>query len=143
MSAGGATNSPPNPGQKRPTSAGRPPVRLGPRILLGALALGLVYAMFPARPPKPPGSPPSDFKTPGVQNVENAYANGGATATHTKGYGGTIQGTKGSGPMRENAATDKPPGFDHDGIGEQQRPTQPRKIGEAFNELKYGSPRGK
>lgn len=104
----------------------------------------MVYAFLPAKSPKPLGTPSSSpFKTPGVQNVENAYANGGGTTTHIKGYGGTIQGTKGAGPLRETGGTGKPQGFEHEGIGEEQRPTQPTRIGEAFNEMKYGSTKGK
>jgi len=142
--SGGPGPAPPNPGQPRSSPAARPPAlsRLGPRILIVGVAFGLAYALFPAKSPAPPGSPPSSFKTPGVANVENAYANGGGTTTHTKGYGGTVQGTKGSGPLRENVGTGKPKGFDHEGIGEEQR-AQPSKVGEAFNEFKYGSSKGK
>jgi len=38
--------------------------------------------------------------------------------------------------------TGKPKGFDHEGIGEEQR-APPGKVGEAFNEFKYGSSKGK
>lgn len=142
MAAGGPGPAPPNPGQRKSPAAAAASSKFGRRALIGGLAFAFVYAVLPARSPRPPGTPPDTFKTPGVRNVENAYANGGGTTTHTKGYGGTIQGTKGSKP-RENAGTDKPKGFEHDGIGEEQRPTQPTKVGEAFNEFKYGSPKGK
>lgn len=141
MSAGPA---PPNPGQPR-MSGPRPPTlsRLGPRILLGGLAVGLVYGLWPAASPPAPGTPSSGFKPPGVRNVENAYANGGGTTTHAKAYGGTVQGQKGAAGLREDGATNKRKGFEHDGIGDEQRSTQPTKVGEALNEMKYGSSRGK
>lgn len=141
MSAGPA---PPNPGMPRkapgaPTGGGR----FGRRLALGGIAVAVVYALLPARAPQPAGTPSTTFKTPGVRNVENAYANGGATTTHTKAYGGSIQGQKGEAGLRENSGTNKPAGFEHDGIGEEQRPIQPTKVGEAWNEFKYGSPKGK
>jgi hypothetical protein len=74
-----------------------------------------------------------------VRNVENAYQNGGATATHTKAYGGTIQGRKGDGPMRDQSGTDKPNGFQEEGIGEEQRPNQPTVVGKKWNEMTSGS----
>jgi len=142
MSAGGSGNAPPNPGYRKNPAAAAASSRFGRRALIGGLAFAFVYAVFPARSPRPAGTPSDAFKTPGVRNVENAYANGGGTTTHAKGYGGTVQGTKGK-VLRENSGTDKPKGFDHDGIGEEQRPVQPTKVGEAFNEFKYGSARGK
>lgn len=128
------------PATPRPSSG----PRFGRGALLAGLGLGLLYAVLPAKSPKPAGSPPSDLsKTPGVKNVENAYANGGATKTHTKAYGGTVQGTKGASGLREGAATDKPKGFDHEGLGEDQRSRDPLKIGQAWNEFKYGNAKGK
>ncbi len=135
-----------NTGQRKGNPTPRPSSgpRFGRGILLAGLALGVVYAVFPSRPPQPAGSPGSTlFKTTGVQNVENAYANGGATTTHTKAYGGTVQGTKGKSGLREGAATDKSGGFEQEGMGEEQRSNNPTKLGEAFNEFKYGSSKGK
>lgn len=140
MSAGPA---PPNPGTPRKPPGGSSSSNFGRRFALGGIAVAVVYALLPTRAPRPGGAPSDAFKTPGVQNVEKAYANGGATTTHAKGYGGTVQGKKGEGDLRENAGTNKPKGFEHDGIGEEQRPVQPTKVGEAWNEFKYGSPKGK
>ncbi|EXJ96120.1 hypothetical protein A1O1_01246 [Capronia coronata CBS 617.96] len=144
MSAGGPGDAPPNPSQGRhkpgvPRGSGS----LGRRLALGGLTLGLVYAVWPKSSPQPGGTPSNAFKTQGVRNVENAYENAGATATGTKAYGGTIQGKKESGAYREGGSTGNPKGYDQEGIGEDQRPSSPTKIGESFNEFKYGSPKGK
>lgn len=119
------------------------PGPLGRRLIIGGVALGVLYAVWPKRPPQPGGTPSNAFKTPGVQNIEKAYENAGATATHTKAYGGTIQGNKESGSFREGGSTGAPKGYDQEGIGEDQRPNVPTKIGESWNEFKYGSPNGK
>ncbi|RVX72328.1 hypothetical protein B0A52_04533 [Exophiala mesophila] len=141
MSAGPA---PPNPGTPRKApGASSGGSHFGRRFALGGIAAAIVYALLPARAPQPLGTPSTTFKTPGVRNVENAYANGGATTTHTKGYGGSIQGQKGAAGLREKSGTDKPAGFAHEGMGEEQRPVQPTKVGEAWNEFKYGSAKGK
>ncbi|KAL2418099.1 hypothetical protein ABEF95_000329 [Exophiala dermatitidis] len=144
MSAGGPGDAPPNPGTpKRSGGAPRPSGPFGRRLILGGLALGLIYAVWPKRAPQPGGTPSNPFKTQGVQNVENAYENAGATATHTKAYGGTVQGKKESGSYRETVGTDKPKGYSQEGIGYDQRPQQPTKVGEVWNEFTYGSSKGK
>ena len=141
MSAGPA---PPNPGHpKKPIGAKSAGAGFGRRVALGGLAAALVYSLLPARSPKPAGSPVDTFKTPGVRNIENAYSNGGATPTHTKGYGGSIQGQKSGGTLRENHGTNRPNGFNDPDIGADQRPDRPTKIEEAFNQVNYGSSKGK
>ncbi|KAL6250757.1 hypothetical protein RBB50_003060 [Rhinocladiella similis] len=114
------------------------------RLAIGAGAVCLVYFLLPARSPKPTGTPPTEvFKTPGVRNIEKAYQSGGATATHTKAYGGTIQGRRGDETMRDGAATGAPAGLAQDGIGNDQRPGPMSKVGEKWNELQYGHSKGK
>ena len=148
MSAGPA---PPNPGAGASKIKGpKPPVpsqlaRFGPSILLGGVAIGVAYAFFATRAPRPQGAPQSTnlLRTPGVANVENAYANGGGTTTHQPAYGGSTQGSKGADGLRQGGATGVKDGMDSEHIGEQQRPVQPTVIGEKFNELKYGSKSGK
>jgi len=120
--------------------------RFGPRILLGGLAVGCTYAWFATRAPKPKGSPePSlnPFRTTGVQNVEKAYANGGATKTHQPAYGGSTQGSRGADGLRQGGGTGLKDGMDSEHVGEEQRPVQPSAVGEKFHEMKYGSKSGK
>ncbi|KIW12359.1 hypothetical protein PV08_09636 [Exophiala spinifera] len=105
------------------------------RLAIGGVAAGLLYFALPARWPE-------FFKTPGVRNIERAYQNGGATSTHTKAYGGTIQG-RADETMRDNAGTSVPEGFAKEGIGHDQRPEPLTKFGEKWNEFHYGHPKGK
>jgi len=145
MSAG---PSPPNPGQPRNNpNIPKPSAlrRLGPALAAGALAAGLAYTFFSTRAPAPPGTPPPNpLRTPGVKNVEQAYQNAGATATHTKAYGGSVQGQKDSPVLREGGGTGKEKGFDsHEGIGDSQRPWPKTKAGEAFDTMNYGQEKGK
>ncbi|KAK5460991.1 hypothetical protein LTS15_003054 [Exophiala xenobiotica] len=144
MSAGGPGPAPSNPGQPKPPRAPPTGGLLGRRLAIGAAGFALVYYLLPARAPKPPGTPADVFKTPGVKNVEKAYQSGGATSTHTKAYGGTIQGRRGDETMREGASTGAPRGYDEPDIGYDQRPGPiSGKAGEKFNEIQYGSPKGK
>jgi hypothetical protein len=142
-----ASPSPPNPGQPRKGPTTPQPTnlaRFGPRILLGGVLLGVTYTYFATRVPKPHGTPVSNpFKTPGVKNIEEAYQSGGATSTHTKAYGGTPLGQKDDLARGGQFGTGKERGFEEEYIGEAQRPTQPNKVGEKFNEMKYGDPKGK
>lgn len=82
------------------------------------------------------------LRTPGVQNIEKAYSNGGGTATHQPAYGGTKLGDN-SQHLREGGASGRKEGFKDDGIGEEQRPVQPNATGKMFNDMKYGSEKGK
>lgn len=127
------------PDGKAPTNL----ARYGPRILLGGVFLGVTYTYFVTRPPKPQGTPiPNPMRTTGVKNIEGAYQSGGATATHTKAYGGTVLGQKEDVP-RTGSATGKEKGFSSDDLGDEQRSWQPSKLGEKFKEMKYGDARDK
>lgn len=146
MSAGPA---PPNPGSGAPKVAKQPATsqlaRLGPQILLGGVAVGAAYAFFATRAPAPQGSPrnTNPLRTPDVQNVEKAYANGGATTTRQPAYGGSTQGSRGAEGLRPGSATGLKDGTNSEHIGEEQRPVQPGVVGEKFHEMKYGSKSGK
>jgi hypothetical protein len=148
MSAGPA---PPNPGSSAPKRKGpKPPAtsqlaRLGPQILLGGVAIGAAYAFFATRAPAPQGSSQgfNPLRTPGVKNVEKAYANGGGTTTYQPAYGGSTQGSKGADGLRPGGATGLKDGMGSEHIGELQRPVQPGIIGEKFHEMTYGSKSGK
>ena len=83
------------------------------------------------------------MKTIGVQNIEKAYGRGGATSTHTKAYGGTIQGETSDGPMREGGSTGSLNAYDQEGIGEDQRPGAQLKVEEAWNKTMLGNEKGK
>lgn len=136
--------APPNPGApQKPLGARSAAAGFGRRFALGGIAVALVYSLLPARSPKVPGSPVDTLKTPGVKNIENAYTNGGATPTHTKAYGGTIQGRKSDASLREGHGTNKSNGFNEPNIGSDQRSTQPTKAEQIFNEVQYGSAKGK
>lgn len=141
MSAG---PSPPNPGTpKKPVGAPSTGSGFGRRFALGGVAIALVYALLPARSPKPAGSTVDAMKPPGVKNIERAYTNGGATPTHTKAYGGTVQGKGLDAPLREGSGTNQPGGFDQPDFGSDQRSARPTKGEEVFNEIQYGSAKGK
>ena len=148
MSAGPA---PPNPSAGAPKSKGpKLPAtsqlaRFGPQILLGGVAIGAAYAFFATRAPAPQGSPQpiNPLRTPGIVNIEKAYANGGATTTYQPAYGGSPQGSKGADGLRRGGASGVKDGMNDEHIGEQQRPVQPGVVGEKFQEMKYGSKTGK
>lgn len=141
MSAGPA---PPNPGApKKPVGSPSAASGFGRRFALGGIAVAVVYALLPARSPKPLGSPVDAIKPPGVKNIERAYTNGGATPTHTPAYGGTVQGKGLDGQTREISGTNRPAGFNHPGFGSEQHKEQPTKAEEVFNEIQYGSSTGK
>lgn len=100
------------------------------------------YAYFTTRAPAPKGSPQgiNPLRTPGVQNVEKAYANGGATTTHQPAYGGgSIQGSRGANGLRLRGATGVKNGINSEHIGEEQRPTQPGLVGQKLGEMNYES----
>lgn len=134
---GGLPNSPPQ--AKAPTNL----ARYGPRLLLGSIAIGVTYAYLVTRPPKPQGTPSMNpMRTPGVQNIEGAYQSGGATATHTKAYGGTVQGQKDD-LRRAATGTGKQDGVGEAHIGDDQRPGITNKVGEKFKDMKYGAAKDK
>lgn len=152
MSAGGGGPgpAPPNPTRpKRPPGAPPPGHPLGPlanpwgrRVLLAGTLLAAVYFVVPGKP-NAPGASADTFKTPGVKNIERAYQSGGATATRTIAYGGTKQGERGGETPREGGATGTPGGHDQEGIGFDQRPGPMSGVGEKWNEIHYGSGKGK
>jgi len=85
------------------------------------------------------------MKTPGINNIEKAYTNSGATPTHTKAYGGTTQGDKNSVYIREGGGTGadkKNSPFDKPGMGDEQRPSPASKPGEIFDQTMTGSHKG-
>lgn len=146
MSAGPSPGSSPAPPRKGP----KPPAtsqlaRFGPQLLLGGLAIGGAYAFFSTRAPAAKGGDNTfnPLRTPGVKNVENAYANGGGTKTHMPAYGGSTQGSRGADGLRQGGGTGLKDGMNTDSIGEEQRPVQPGIVGEKFHEMKYGSKGGK
>ncbi|KAI1613923.1 hypothetical protein EDD37DRAFT_478258 [Exophiala viscosa] len=153
MSAGGGGPgpAPANPTRpKRPPGAPAPGHPLGPlanpwgrRVLLGGALLTAVYFVLPNRSPQPPGVSADSFKTPGVKNIEKAYQSGGATATHTKAYGGTVQGERGAETPREGGATGAPGGYNQEGVGFDQRPGPMSGAGAKWNEIQYGSAKGR
>ena len=143
-----ASSSPQNPGTPRHNPNIRKASalsRFGPRILAGGTVLGLVYAYYATKPPVPGGTPapPNPLRTPGVQNIEGAYQSGGATSTHTKGYGGTPLGQKSDVPRDGNHGSAKEKGFDEEDLGADQRPNAGGKVGDKWNEMKYGNSKGK
>ena len=111
----------------------------------GAVLFGTILYLWPKASPGIPGAPTAGVgvKTTGVQNIEKAYMRGGATSTHTKAYGGTIQGQTEDGPMREGGATGKPNGHDSAGHGEDQRPDAQTKVEKAWTKTMYGNEKGK
>ncbi len=112
-------------------------------IAAGVATLGVLYYAWPKASPGVPGSPPAGLKTTGIQNVEKAYERGGATSTHTKAYGGTIQGQTGGGTMREGGSTGSPQGYDQEGLGEDQRPGGQMKPEKAWSNTMLGNEKGK
>ncbi len=104
-----------------------------------------MYTYYATKAPPIPGSPapPNPLRTAGVANIEGAYQKGGATSTHTKGYGGTPLGQKSDVPRDGNYGSAKEKGFDAEGLGSDQRPAAAGKAGEKWNEMKYGNAKGK
>jgi len=148
MSAGPAPSNPGSGGPKSKAPKPRPTsqlARFGPQILLGGVVIGAAFAFFTTRAPAPQGAPQNSnpFRTPGVQNVEQAYANGGGTTTHQPAYGGSTQGSRGANGLRPGGATGLRDGMNSEHVGEEQRPVQPGIVGEKFHEMKYGSKSGK
>jgi len=85
------------------------------------------------------------MRTTGVQNIEKAYTNAGATPTHTKAYGGTQQGDKESVHLKEGGGTGastKVSPFEKPGMGDEQRPQPASKGGEIFDQTMTGSHKG-
>lgn len=144
MSAG---NAPPNPGSPK-TNPHRPNPSMFARYP-GRFATGAVLAVaayfYIARPPAPSDEPLVTLRTPGVQNIEGAYSNAGATPTHTKAYGGTEQGKKDAVALREQGGTGgarlgSP--MDKEGMGYDQRAQTQTKVEEAFQATNLGSKKG-
>lgn len=115
------------------------------KIVLGAVAVIGVATYARTRPPQPAGTPTANpLQTPGVANIEGAYQKGGATATHTKAYGGTKLGEK-SDVLKDDGGTGRSKGVDFEGAGDDQRPEGSRKgkVAEKFDKMKYGSEKDK
>ncbi|EXJ65486.1 hypothetical protein A1O7_01827 [Cladophialophora yegresii CBS 114405] len=114
-------------------------------ITVGAVTLGALLYIWPKASPGVPGAPTAGMglKTTGMENVEKAYGRGGATSTHTKAYGGTVQGQTNDGPTREGASSGNPNAYEQEGLGDDQRAYQPTKPERAWNKTMYGSEKGK
>lgn len=146
MSAGPA---PPNPGTPRKGAQAPQPSFLArrPGIIATGLALTVTAYLYLSRPPSPRDGPAISLRTTGVQNIEKAYTNAGATPTHTKAYGGTGVGDKDAVDLKEGGATGGPKHsvspFDRDHIGDDQKSQTPTKAGEIFDQTMLGSPKGK
>jgi len=114
-------------------------------IAAGAVTFGALLYIWPKASPGIPGAPSggTGLKTTGMQNIEKAYGKGGATSTHTKAYGGTIQGEANDGPMREGGSTGSPNAYDQDGVGEDQRPGGQLGVEKAWNKAMLGNEKGK
>lgn len=114
-------------------------------IAAAGLVFGAAVYLWPKASPGIPGapSPTSALKTTGVENVEKAYTRAGATATHTKAYGGTIQGQAQDGALREGGSTNKPNAFEQEGMGEDQRGSAQSPPERAWKKTMYGSEKGK
>jgi hypothetical protein len=89
--------------------------RFGPQILLSAF-----YATH-APAPKDSPSTTNLLRTPGVRNVEQAYADDGGTTTYQPAYGGSTQGNGGANGLRQGAATGLNDSMNSEHIGEEQR----------------------
>jgi hypothetical protein len=112
-------------------------------IAAGAATLGAILYLWPSSAPAVPGAPPAGLKTTGMQNVEKAYQRGGATSTHTKAYGGTVQGKAGEGSMREGGATGNSDAYRQEGIGDDQRASPAGKLEKAWGNSMLGSDKGR
>lgn len=140
--------APSNPGTPKvnskapnPSMAARRPGLIAAGVALGAGAIA--YFMFPATPRSEPAA---SFRTTGVQNIEKAYTNAGATSTHTKAYGGTKMGDKENEGLKEGGASghkEFDPMKQKEGLGDDQRPWIPSKAGEIFDKTMTGSSKGK
>lgn len=98
----------------RPLRSSNPPRRTRRR-----LCVRLLRHTRPQVQKAPPTTNPP--RTPGVRNVEQAYANGGGTTTHQPAYGGSTQGNRGADGLRQGAATGLNDGMNSEHIGEEQR----------------------
>lgn len=115
------------------------------KYLLGGVTIIGIGTYMGTRSPKPGGTPESNtFQTPGVKNIEGAYQKGGATSTHTKGYGGTTLGQK-SDITKDNLGTGQKKGMEEEHLGDEQRQggTEKGVVGKEFEKMKYGSKTGK
>jgi len=115
------------------------------RWATGVALAGAAY-LYIANSPTPTTEPIVNFRTPGVQNIERAYSNGGATPTHTKAYGGTKQGNRDEVALREGGGTGASKSgspIAKPGMGDDQRPSDKTKTEEALNATMYGSGKGK
>lgn len=142
--------APPNPNapRKNPGAiASRPNIflRYPGRFATGAILLGTAY-LYNQYAATPRESSAISLRTTGVQNIEKAYTNAGATPTHTKAYGGTTQGDSTGAAVREGGGTgvvkDGGSPFHRDGTGDDQRPKAATKAGEIFDQSFAGSPKG-
>jgi hypothetical protein len=97
--------------------------RFGPQILLGVPDVGYAYAFYATHAPGPKDSSSTTnlLRTPGVRNVEQAYANGGGTTTYQPAYGGSTKGNRGANGLRQGAATGLNDSMNSEHIGEEQR----------------------
>jgi len=111
----------------------------------GAAVFGVMLYLWPKASPGIPGAPTAGkgLKSQGVTNVEKAYERGGATSTHTKGYGGTIQGKEGEARLREGGGTGKPEGHDTEGHGSDQTNDASTKVEKAWAKTMVGNEKGK
>lgn len=146
MSAG---PTPPNPSapKQNPHRPSTSILARYPGRLATAAVLGLGAYLYISRSPAPRDEPLVNLRSPGVQNIEKAYTNAGATPTHTKAYGGTTQGDKSSVYLREQGGTGAPANkgspFDREGMGDEQRPkSSSTKAGEIFDHTNTGSTKG-
>jgi len=140
-------NAPANPGApKRNPKAPNPSIfaKRGGLIATTA-ALGITAFLYLNYSPTPRDTPAVSMRTTGVQNIEKAYTNSGATPTHTKAYGGTQQGDKNSVHLKEGGGTGestKLSPFEKGGMGDEQRPKPASKAGEIFDQTMLGSHKG-
>lgn len=119
------------------------------RWAAGILTLGGTY-LYLAKPPAPREEFPVTFSTTGVNNIEKAYTNAGATPSHTPAYGGTTMGKKEDVALKEEGsgtgsrAKNMQSAHNQEGVGSDQRPASaaPTKIEEAFNQTNIGSTKG-
>ncbi|KAK5076283.1 hypothetical protein LTR64_006239 [Lithohypha guttulata] len=157
MSAGPA---PPNPNAPKKNPRVKQPNAFlrRPGLIVSGVAVFGALALYLNKPPSPRSEPFVSARTQGVQNIEKAYTNAGATGTHTKAYGGTTQGDKesvflrdppkdskgsavvsgGSGMNKNETAPYSRPGY-----GDDQRSGSKPKAEEIINSDAYGSKGGK
>lgn len=111
----------------------------------GILLAGAAYAYI-SRPPAPRDDPVISMRTTGVQNIEKAYTNAGATPTHTKAYGGTKQGSNEDVALREGGGTGgKKYGspMDKEGLGGDQKAQTQTGVEDVLAHSNYGTKKGR